>query len=377
MMKPWGERNRLWMFTFFVILSALLLFLLRKAIGPLVVGALLAYLLMPFVGLLTKQFKRLPHGVAVTLVFILAILLLLSVPGSIIPTLVREAQTLTDDLVNIYAQIQEWISEPVILLGREFEFNLTLPDINDIAEFGVLEITEGAITVIEALSVNAVWLLVILGTTYYLMRDWSRLREWMFSLAPISQQQDIRELFEMVKEVWAGYLRGNFVLMLIVGVVFSIVWSILGIPASLLLGIIAGLFTIIPDLGPALAALIAVLVAFVEGSNYFDIPNFWFAVLVFLVYAFLITIKNLWVRPRLFGRSVHMHEGIVFLSIMLAVLVQGILGAIVIIPIIASLRIVGRYMLDKTYGQPTILDKRRAEQKLAAAQTAELAEETS
>jgi predicted PurR-regulated permease PerM len=247
----------------------------------------------------------------------------------------------------------------------EFDLNLVLPDINEVAEFGVLEITEGAFAVIEALSVNAVWLLMIMATTYYLMRDWRTMREWLFSLAPKKSQGDVRELFGLIREVWSGYLRGNFLLMLVVGVVFTIVWSILGVPASLLLGIIIGLFTIVPDLGPALGAVIATAVALVEGSNYFDMPNIWFAVLVFVIYGVLITVKNIWVRPKLFGLSVHMHEGVVFISIMLAVLVQGILGAIVIVPILASLRIVGRYLLDKMYDQPTILDKMRAEREEA------------
>lgn len=362
MMKSWGDKYKIWMLSIFAILFGLLLFFLRRAIGPLVVGALLAYLLMPLVGVLTRRFKRLPHGAAVSIVFILMILLLLSVPGTVIPTLVREAQTLIDGLIDTYAVIQEWLAQPVEIMGWEFELDLVLPDINEIAEFGVLEITESAIAVIEILSVNAVWLLMIMATTYYLMRDWGVLREWLFSLAPERGQQDVRELFGLVRDVWSGYLRGNFLLMLVVGVTFSIVWSIMGVPASLLLGIIIGLFTIIPDLGPALGAIIATAVALVEGSNYFDIPNFWFGVIVFIVYGVLITVKNIWVRPRLFGRSVHMHEGIVFISIMLAVLVQGILGAIVIVPILATVRIIGRYLLNKMYDQPTILDEMRAKQ---------------
>lgn len=370
-MGAWSAKYKIWMLTIFVIIFGLLLFFIRRAIGPLVVSALMAYLLMPLVGMLTRRFKRISHGVAVSIVFILTILLLLSVPGTLIPNLLREAQTLIDGLIDVYALIQEWAAQPIVFMEWEFEFNLILPDINEIAEFGVLEITESAIAVIEFLSINSVWLLMIMATTYYLMRDWSRLREWLFSLAPERGQDDVRELFALVREVWSGYLRGNFLLMLIVGVVFSIVWSILGVPASLLLGIIIGLFTIIPDLGPALGAVIATAVALVEGSNYFDMPNFWFAVLIFVIYGVLITVKNIWVRPKLFGRSVQMHEGVVFISIMLAVLVQGILGAIVIVPIIASLRIVGRYLLDKMYEQPTILDKIRAEREAEEKQTEE------
>jgi predicted PurR-regulated permease PerM len=156
----------------------------------------------------------------------------------------------------------------------------------------------------------------------------------------------------MIKDVWRGYLRGNLVLMLIVGIVFTLAWLAVGVPAALLLGILAGLLTIIPDLGPAIAAGVAVLVALFEGSTYIPLTNFWFAVLVFGIYMVLINLKNIWLRPLLFGRSVQMHEGVVFIAIMIAVLMQGILGALVVVPFLASLGIILRYILRSIYNLP-------------------------
>ena len=146
--------------------------------------------------------------------------------------------------------------------------------------------------------------------------------------------------------------------MFIVGVVYTIVWAALGVPAALTLGIIIGLLTIIPDIGPAIGAGIATVVAFIEGSTYLNIPNFWFAALILGIYVVLINLKNILIRPRLFGKSVQMHEGVVFVLIILAVVMQGVLAAIVVIPVVASVSIVGRYFINALYGQPQFLDEK-------------------
>lgn len=124
--------------------------------------------------------------------------------------------------------------------------------------------------------------------------------------------------------------------MIIVGIMFTLAWLVSGLPGALILGLITGVLTIIPDLGPAIAAALAVVVALSEGSTYLDITNFWFAALVIGIYLLFINIKAIWIRPRIFARSVHMHDGVVFIAIMAAVVLQGILGALVIVPVLAS-----------------------------------------
>ena len=116
------------------------------------------------------------------------------------------------------------------------------------------------------------------------------------------------------------------------------------------LGVITGVLTIIPDLGPAIAAAMAVIVALIEGSTYLQISNFWFAVLVVGIYFLLINIKGIWIRPRVFARSLHMHDGVVFIAIMASIVLQGILGALVIVPLLASVGVLGRYLYHRLLG---------------------------
>jgi predicted PurR-regulated permease PerM len=337
--------------TLLALLLGLTIYYLHSAIKPLIIGGLIAYLLNPLVSLLNERTKW-PRVLIVNLVFWLSIIVVLAIPALMIPTLISEVETLSRDLHDFYLVLQESVSKPISIIGWELNVLVPLPDLDKLPGLDVKTVTESIFFLIESITENMLWLLVILATTFYLLKDWALLREWIIGLAPVHYQSDVRKIHEEIKEVWRGYLRGNLVLMLIVWVTFSLAWLAIGLPAALVLGILAGVLTIIPDLGPAIAAGVAILVAYVEGSTYILMSNFWFAVLVFGIYIVLINIKNILVRPKLFGRSVHMHEGVVFIAIIIAVLMEGILGALVVVPVLASIGVIGKYFRNRLYKLP-------------------------
>jgi predicted PurR-regulated permease PerM len=74
----------------------------------------------------------------------------------------------------------------------------------------------------------------------------------------------------------------------------------------------------------------------------------------------LINIKNIWLRPLIYGRSVHMHEGIVFVAIIAAVIFTGIIGAFIVVPVLASLGVIGRYIHARLLNLPAFVDEEPA-----------------
>ena len=359
MSQTWSERFRYWFLTMFLIFIVALLYFLREQTGTLIIAALIAYILNPFVNFL-KNRTKLSHNWAVIIVFWLAFGLVLVLPTALLPQFFGQITKLYSDIEETYRVVEQFLAEPLSVGHFTFDLSSFLPSPNDLPQLTTL--TTGAFHLIEIISVNFLLFLVILFMIFYLLRDWAKLREWIIALFPPDYREDVRRLHAMIKEIWSGYLRTNLVLMLITGVVFTIVWAAIGVPAALALGVIIGLLTIIPDLGPMIGAAITIIVALIEGSTYLNISHFWFGLLVAVIYLVLINLKNILLRPRLFGASVHMHEGVVFVVIILAVLTQGILGALIVVPVIASLGLIGRYFFNNLYGLPPFPEDEKFEE---------------
>src|SRR6185369_8017340 len=213
-------------------------------------------------------------------------------------------------------------------------------------------VPEAAFLFIESTSRGAIWFIVIVVCVYLFLSEWRTMREWLIDLIPGPYQQEMNEVYQRVRAVWMAYLRGQILLMFIVGVVFTIAWTIIGIPGALVLGVIAGLFTLVPDVGPFLAVALAMAVALLEGSSWIALPKFWVMMIVLGVYLVLINIKNFWLRPYILGRSLNMNEGLVLVAILIATILNGIMGALLVVPLLASAIIIMEYLLRRVVGQP-------------------------
>ena len=349
MSRQWSLSARFFALTWVMIFLVALLWKIREIFSPLIVASLIAYLLNPAVNFLKKR-TRIHHKWAVNLVYFFGLAILITIPSLVIPALIPQIRVFSRDLLDILNQFQTIIYRPMIVGGYVIPLDTILPRPDESLAGVIMNLPENTLHFLESFSRNAAWLLVIIVTIYYLLMDWEHLREWLIRLAPEPYRLDVRRVYLEIKKVWAAYLRGQFALMFIVGVVFSIVWLAIGLPGALILGIITGLFSIVPEIGPLAATLLAWAVALIEGSNYLPLTNFWFGVLVLLIYMVLINFKNIWLRPRIMGRSVNMNEGLVFVAIIAAVMFSGVLGALVIVPVLASVAVVGHYLRARILG---------------------------
>jgi predicted PurR-regulated permease PerM len=358
MSKDWGRETRFIVLVIIIILLFLGAWYIRDLFKPLIAGGLIAYIMMPAVNALKNKFKRMTHPVAVNLVYFIGLALVLAIPITLMPILLGELQKLIADLINLPTIINSVFNRPIVFAGFSFNVQTLLPNFGDTFSNLLNSVPENILKVVESTSKNAAWFLVIMVTIYYLLLDWEKMRRWLSSIPPKKFYWDGVHLYMQIKKVWSAYLRGTLALMFIVGLVFTIVYLAIGLPGALIIGILAGLFSIVPELGPFVSALIATSVALVEGSYFLPISNFWFALLVMGIYIILINLKGIWLRPRIMGRSVHLHEGLVFVAIMAAIIFQGIMGALIVVPVIASLVVIGRYLRRRILGQPPFKNNR-------------------
>jgi predicted PurR-regulated permease PerM len=356
MMQRWTPTTRYFAIGLVLIFVVFVGWQIREIFGPLITAGLIAYIFYPFVQILHTRF-HLSQGAASRIVYFFSLAVMIAVPVSLAPTLVRELDVVANDLLKTVEEVELLLTRPIQIANMQLHLETLIPDVRTSLTALLAPLPEDALKLLETTSRGTLWFLVIVISVYYFMTDWDSMRDKIISLAPANYQHDIWQIYQEIKAVWMGFLRGQLTLMIIVAVTFSIIWSIIGLPGALLLGILAGLFSLIPDVGPFAATALALIVALLEGSTWMPVSNLVFAIIVAGLYAVLINVKNIWLRPLIYGRSVHMHPGIVFVSIIAAVIFTGIIGAFIIVPVLASLGVIGRYVHARILGLPAFLDE--------------------
>jgi predicted PurR-regulated permease PerM len=272
------------------------------------------------------------------------------------PIFFNELKIVVQDLLDLSRDASQFLSQPFQVGSMVFHFEQLGEGLASVQDTVLSPLPGEVLALLESTSVGVLWFLVILVSVHLFLSEWHTLQEWLIELAPGPYQSDMRELYKRIRRVWMAYLRGQIVLMLIVGVVFTIAWTIMGIPGALVLGVIAGLFTLVPDVGPFVAAMLAVGVALLEGSSWIPFSNTVVAVIAAGVYLVLINLKNFFLRPYVMGRSLHMNEALIFIAIMIATILEGIMGALLIVPLLASVVVVMEYLQRRVLGLPPFGD---------------------
>ena len=344
--QSWSKTTRY--FVLSLSLAALIWFLIaaRGLIGPLAIAALLAYVLNPAVAFVNIRTK-LPRKWVVLLVYLISLAVLITLAIVFAPLIAQQLGNLAEELGLFQAQLEERLATPLFILGFQISLNEVVTNFGN-ASTGFVS-PDLILGVIQSTSTNLAWILVILVTTFYLLQDWHILRDWLIGLAPNEYQTDVRRLYYSVQQVWNNYLRGQLVLMLMVGFLTGFGLAVIGVPGAATLGILTGILDAILSVGPAVAMLIAAAVAWVVGSTFFDLSNAWIALLVVILYVLIQTVENVWLRPRVIGQWVHLHPAIVFVAVMGSLALAGVLVTLIIIPVLSSAGVIGRYIYCKIF----------------------------
>jgi len=341
--NSWSLLTRLVVIAISLLVVGLTLYSAWPLLGPLSIALLLAYSLNPLVISVEERF-RLQRKWAVTLVYFFFLLILAAIPGTLIPILIRQVRLFSEELVDVETELAAFLSGPVNIWGQEIYFDQLWTDFVGISAESLAPAAENALRVIETTSVSLAWLLVILVATYYLLRDGKGLRDWLIKLAPDYEQEGLHKLSLEVNLIWRAYLRGTLTIMLIMAITATVIGTLIGLPGAVAIGLLTGLFTIIPELGILLAGLLATLVAYFQGSNLLPLPDVGFAIVVAIIYLVMWQVKSNWLRPYAMGPTLRLNTGLVFVVIVTTVVLQGLLIALIILPVLATAGVIGRYI---------------------------------
>jgi len=356
MKSEWSLSARYFMLTLIIAFLVFVGYQIRVLFRPLILAGVIAYVFYPLV-VLTQQRFRLTRKAASNIVFFVSLALMILLPILLVPILVKQTSEIGQDIQQTLSQAQRYFAVPIYIGGIPIDLAAMIAQYRVSLSNPLSSISQNPVSLIRNTSRSTLWVLIVFGGTYFFMTEWESVREGLVRIAPEAYRPDIRKLYFQIRQVWMAYLRGQLTLMIIVAATFIVVWTAIGLPGSLYLGLLAGLLSIVPDIGPIAATALALAVALLEGSYWLPVNNFIFGLIVVGLYVVLINVEHIWLRPYILGRSVHLNEVIVFVAIIAAVIFSGILGAFIIVPVLASLVVIWNYLHARMLGLPPFLDE--------------------
>jgi len=148
-------------------------------------------------------------------------------PATFTPIFFDEAQLVVEDLLDLTTELNQTLSQPVQFGAYVFHFEQLGEGLTKLQNTVLSPLPEELLQLLESTSVGVLWFLVIMVSVHLFLSNWPTMRDWLLELAPPAYQDEAHELYRRIRQVWMAYLRGQIVLMLIVGVVFTIAWWIM------------------------------------------------------------------------------------------------------------------------------------------------------
>ena len=145
-------------------------------------------------------------------------------------------------------------------------------------------------------------------------------------------------LLPRIGDLWLSYFKGQFIISALIG---GLTWAAsagIGLPGAAVLGALAGVFESIPGLGPLVAIVPAVVIAFWQGSRVIPVQNWVFALIVVGVFLAVQQIGNLVIEPRVHGKRLQLPPLLVLVVVVAGAALAGVVGAFFAVPVVATIR---------------------------------------
>ena len=320
---------------------------LGAVLTPFVFAALLAWMGDPLVDRLEAAGRS--RNVAVLMVFTLMLLFLALALVILVPMIAGQIRTLGEALpgyrdwllqtalpwleARTGVDIDAWMY-PARILDFFREHSERAGGIATTA-LGVVSRSGAAML---AWAVNIVLIPVI---TFFFLRDWDRMVERVASVVPRDHVETVARLARESSDVLGGFLRGQFLVMVILGVMYGLGLWLVGLELGLLIGIIAGLFTFIPYIGPATGIVLGVIAALIEYGDWQHLLG------VAVVFGIGQLVESYWLTPKLVGDRIGLHPVAVIFAVMAGGVLFGFVGMLIALPAAAVVNVLLRFAHER------------------------------
>lgn len=319
------------------------LLVILKILTPLFIGVVVAWLFDPFVKKLKKKGIRRSFGAII--IYVIFLLLLAIIIGSIIPILIKQMNEFATSLPSIFDSMKIWIND-------------LFDKLNNIEGIDAIAMKEEVFRKIETIGVSVTSSLpemllngvktffsgigtfivgLIIG--FYLLVSFDNANELLITWLPKKMQNDTRDLLNEVNTSLRKFIRGAFYDCGLVFVVTSLGFIIVGLKSPLLFGLFCGITNVIPYAGPYIGGAPAVIVGFTQGPVT--------GILTLLTIVVVQFLEGNLLQPVIMSKTTKLHPVTIMLGLLIFGHFFGIIGMVLSTPIIAACKTVALYFIEK------------------------------
>ncbi len=309
---------------------------LRRVLLPFALGLLIAWLLQPVVdcverwipGVKSHHLRRVVSIVViylvVTAVIGLVVFWMVTVLGRSLVALLAAAPELVPQGIEA---LETWLESFLTTLppSTRAQLDALLAEAGTRASQALVSFITGGVVRIGSSSNMILGFVALPVFLFYLLKDWARLREELYSSLPHWVAIHARNVAAIVHDVVGRYLRGQLILGIVVGLAVYLLLKIAGIPYAAPLAVFGGIAELVPVIGPWLAGIAGVLVVLATSPE----KTLW----VGIGYILIQLLENNLLVPRIQGRQMQIHPALVIVLTIVAASRFGIVGFLLVLPL--------------------------------------------
>ena len=320
----------------FVLFTLFFLFQLRHIIFIIFISVIVALIANPAVDRMQK--RNIPRVVGASAFCLTALLVIGLLVYIVAPPLAKEVSQLTSQFPTYLEQVD---FNDSIIQDQSLGYMSSEPFQNILIEAGkfLKDATSNFVSVMLGLLGGILSAVLILVISFYFIVEEKGIEKFVENVIPYNLRPRALKIIKKTESQLGKWFVGQLVLGLIVGLLSFIGLSILGVPYALVLGIIAGTMELIPYIGPTLASIPAILIAFTVSPL--------LAILTLILYFLIQQFENYLIVPKVMERSVGLHPVIIIIAMLVGGQLAGILGVILAIPVTTIISIIFKDVYGK------------------------------
>ncbi|WP_411836834.1 AI-2E family transporter [Paracoccus sp. ME4] len=325
---------------------AILLWLLGQAVLPFILGAGVAYLLDPLADRLERA--GLSRTMAVVVITVAVVLAFVTVVLLVVPLLVRQASALIETAPAMIEQGRLFLDTRFPdLIPQGAGLQQTLTDLQAAVGDQAGRVASTLLGSLTGLIGTVALLVIVPVVAFYLLLDWDHLVRAVDTLLPREHAATIRTLASEIDEALSGFLRGQAVVIAILGTWYALALMLVGLPFGFFIGIMAAMLSFIPYVGVLIGGATAIGVAL---FSFWGDP-LWIGAVV-AIFGLGQVVEGNYLQPKIVGGHVGLHPVWLLLALSVFGALFGFVGLVLAVPMAAALGVLARFLIARYLESP-------------------------